>query len=317
MAPDKHAEVVVVGSANVDLIMKAEKLPRPGETVTNAAFSRAFGGKGANQAVAVARAMKRPDSGAAVSFVAAVGRDADADDMVESWTESGIDTRFVVRTDVHTGCASIMVGEGGENLIAAAPGANAVLTPERFDEISDQLTSRKLILLQFETPAETVERVLQFGHSESIPVVWNVAPMKEVRKDLIGMAPVLVVNETEAEMIVEFPVDSTDSASRAATDISSMGPDTVIVTLGRAGSLVLDSGSTYPIPAFAVDAVDTTAAGDTYCGCLVAALAEGKDLRQAVVFASAGAALSVGRLGAQPSIPWRGEIDSFLTERGA
>ena len=310
------SEIVVIGSANIDFIMKMDRLPRVGESVTNATFSQTLGGKGANQAVAAACSSQgagvgEPAAGH-VSLVASIGNDQYAADMLTSWAESGLDTSHVSRVDDHTGSALIMIGEGGNNFISAAPAANDGLLPEHIDSLQSILSAARYILIQFEIPEVTTERILQMAVEVRVPVVWNVAPMRALRSDLIGMAEIVVVNETEAEVITGLTVSDAASAEVAARAIRDLGTASVIVTLGESGSVVVSETGVAAVPAFEVEAVDTTAAGDTYCGCLVTALSEGQSLPDAVRFASAGAALSVGRLGAQPSIPWRREIDEFL-----
>lgn len=311
------SEIVVIGSANIDFIMKMDRLPRAGESIADATFSQALGGKGANQAVAAARSSNGAEAGVPadghVVFVASVGDDQYAADMLLSWAGSGLETSHVSRVAGHTGSALIMIGEGGVNYISAAPAANDKLLPERINALQSILRAARYILIQFEIPESTTERILTVAAEMEVPVVWNVAPMRALRRDLVGMAGIVVVNETEAEAITGLTVSDASGAAAAARAIRELGAGSVIVTLGEAGSVVVSPSGAEAVPAFVVEAVDTTAAGDTYCGCLVTALAEGRDLPGAIRFASAGAALSVGKLGAQPSIPWRREIDEFLT----
>jgi ribokinase len=310
-------QIVVIGSANIDFIMKMDRLPRVGESVTNATFSQALGGKGANQAVAAARSSRGARVGVPaagrVALVASVGSDQYGTDMLESWKESGLLTNHVTRAEGHTGSALIMIGEGGHNFIAAAPAANDQLRPEHIDSLLPVLSAAVVILIQFEVPEDTTERILQVASGVDASLVWNVAPMRALRPDLVGMTDIVVVNETEAELITGIPVTDAATAQKAAGAIRDLGATTAIVTLGEAGSLLVSEDGASLVPAFPVEAVDSTAAGDTYCGCLVTALSEGMKIPQAVRFASAGAALSVGRLGAQPSVPWRSEIDEFIS----
>ena len=302
--------IVVVGSANIDFIMKMERLPRVGESVTSGTFDRAFGGKGANQAVAAARAAGA--GGPGVALVASLGGEPYADDMIASWKEAGLDVSAVIRADTYTGTALIMIGEAGRNYISVAPGANDTVTPERIDAVAHLIAGADYVLTQFEIPEQTLEHLLKTAAAAGVPVVWNVAPMRAVRRDLVGTADTVVVNETEAESITGLAVGDLPSAVAAARSIRDLGARAAIITLGAEGSVVADPDGDAHVKAFPVDAVDTTAAGDTYCGCLVTALAEGRAMPDAVRFASAAAAISVGRLGAQPSIPRRGEIDEFL-----
>jgi ribokinase len=297
----------------MDFIMKVPRLPKVGESVTNARFDQAFGGKGANQAVAVARSGSR--EGREVRLVASVGTDEYAEQMVESWSEAGLSVDSVIRAPGHTGTALIMIGEGGRNYITAAPGANESLTPARLDELAETIQSADYILTQFEIPEETVEHLIRMSAEASVPLIWNIAPMRVVRKDLAGRVDAVIVNETEAELLCGFEVAGTGGGKRAAAAIRELGTRAVIVTLGEEGSVVADEGGVVHVPAFPVEAVDTTAAGDTFCGCMLTALAEGLSLPEAVRFASAGAAISVSRLGAQPSIPCREEIDEFRSGR--
>ncbi|MFP4114346.1 MAG: ribokinase [Spirochaetales bacterium] len=299
--------ITVVGSSNVDLVMKLERLPARGESVTDGTFRRLFGGKGANQAVAAARA------GAAVHFVSCVGDDAYAAEMIAEFQADGIDASHVRREPGESsGTALIMVGESGDNYIAIAPGANRRLDPRRLDSAHALIAESDLLLLQHEIPTETVLRAIEIAAEEHTPVVFNFAPARDFPVDDLAHVDTLVVNETEAASLTGTNVCGEREARRAAGALRKMGVSVAIVTLGAAGSVVSSDDGVELVPAFQAEAVDTTAAGDTYCGCLAAALAEGRPLRDAVRFASAGAALSVRRIGAQASIPRREEIVLLL-----
>lgn len=301
--------VTVVGSSNLDLVMKMARLPKPGETVTEATFTQAFGGKGANQAVGAVRA------GAAVRFVTALGDDQFGDAMLLSYQNDGINTQYITREpETPSGTALIMVDEKGENIISVAPGANDKLTPENVNEAAEAFDGAGVVLLQFEVPASTVARAIERGSDAGATVIWNVAPVRSFDHSILRKVDVLVVNETEAQFLSGSPVTDAHSATAAAGKLQEMGPDTVIVTLGSDGSVVKDRDNAQVVPAYRVTAVDTTAAGDVYCGCLATALADGRTLDDAVRFASAGAALSVQRLGAQPSAPARPEIEAFISQ---
>ncbi|MGC9469269.1 MAG: ribokinase [Anaerolineae bacterium] len=306
--------IVVIGSSNIDFIMKMDHLPARGETVTDATFMQTFGGKGANQAVAAARA------GGNVVFVNCVGDDPYADKMVAGYEESGVQTDYIWHeSGVSSGTALIMIGEGGHNYISVAPGANQRLTPERIDSVRDLIAGAAYVLMQFEIPSETIARALDVAEEVGVPVVWNYAPARPFDVERLRQVGILVVNEPEAAALTGMSVTDRASAQAAASRLRDMGVGTAIVTLGENGSVIASSevdGEIAHVPAFPVEPVDTTAAGDTYCGCLVVALAEGKELPEAVRFASAAAAICVQRLGAQPSTPWRQEIDAFLAERG-
>ena len=302
--------IAVIGSSNIDFAMKMDHLPAVGESVPDAEFVQVFGGKGANQAVAAARA------GGTVSFVNCVGDDPYAGQMVAGFEADGIDTSHLYReTGISSGAALIMVGEGGNNYLSVAPGANYRLTPERIDESRPLIAESAWVLMQYEIARPTVERVLDVASEEGTPVIFNFAPARDFARERLASVHTLVVNENEAATLSGMPVGDEHEARRAAEALRDTGADVVIVTLGPAGSLVVNADGVSRVEAFPVDAVDTTAAGDTYCGCLAVALAEGKSFEDSVRFASAGAAISVGRMGAQPSAPRREEIDRFLGSR--
>ena len=302
--------IVVIGSSNIDFVMKMDRLPERDETVTNATFMQTFGGKGANQAVAAGRA------GGNVTFVNCVGDDPYAARMLAGFRESGIQTEHIYHeSGISSGTALVMIGQGGHNYLSVAPGANDLLTPERIDAVRDQIAQAAYILMQFEIPAPTIARALDIANQEGVPVVWNYAPALPFDVKDLHIVDVLIANEPEASALSSVAVTGVASAQDAAKRLRALGVQTAIVTLGAAGSIVATRETPHGIhiPAFPVEPVDTTAAGDTYCGCLVVALAEGRPLPEAVRFASAAAALCVQHLGAQPSIPWRDEIDVFLS----
>lgn len=304
--------IVVIGSSNVDFIMKMHHLPARDETVTNATFMQTFGGKGANQAVAAGRA------GGDVIFVNCVGDDPYAERMLAGFQESGVNTGCIYKeTGISSGTALVMIGEGGHNYLSVAPGANGRLTPERVDAVRDLVANAAYMLMQFEIPGESIARALDVAAEEGVPVVWNYAPVMPFDVSQLRKVAIVVANEPESSALTGISVTDIVSAKAAALKLRELGAGTAIITLGEAGSVVAagEMPEVVHIPAFPVEAVDTTAAGDTYCGCLVVALAEGKLLVDAVRFASAAGALCVQRMGAQPSIPWREEIDAFLNER--
>jgi ribokinase len=208
-----------------------------------------------------------------------------------------------------------MIGEGGHNYLSVAPGANGRLTPARIDAVRALIANAAYVLMQFEIPSVSIARALDIAAQEDISVVWNYAPANPFDVSQLEKVAIAVVNEPEASVLTGIPVTGRASAREAALKLRDLGAGAGIVTLGEDGS-VIASAETGPdvvhVPAFPVGPVDTTAAGDTYCGCLVVALAEGYSLVEAVRFASAAAALCVQKLGAQPSTPWRGEIDAFL-----
>jgi ribokinase len=302
-------KIVVVGSSNTDMIVKLSHLPKPGETVSGGAFSTAAGGKGANQAVAAARA------GAEVRLVARVGDDSFGEQAIAGFVGDGIDVSHVVRNPAApSGVALIFVDDGGENCIAVAPGANATLTPEDVDAAKELITGADVMVMQLETPIESVERAAALAREHGVRVILNPAPARPLNDELLANVSILTPNESEAELLTGIQVEDDESAAAAARALVARGVDTVILTLGSRGAYVYEAGSGELVPGFEVEAVDTTAAGDVFNGSLAVGLAEGKPLTEAVRFANAAAALSVTKLGAQPSAPTRSEIESFLGE---
>jgi len=303
--------IVVVGSANVDYLMSMERLPRRGETVTDAEFTQAFGGKGANQAVAVARAAGE------CRFISAVGDDPNADGMVSSWAKAGVDVSSVFRcSGISSGAALIMIDENGENYLSIAPGSNYRLTVEAVEKHAALLAGARFILLQYEIPVETISWIIDFAQSHTVETIWNFAPARPFPGEYEGRVDYLIVNETEAGFLANEEVVGTPAAARCARMLLERGARQVVVTLGSAGCVVADSESVVTMPSFAVQAVDTTAAGDVFCGALSVALLEGRSFHEAARFASAASAICVTQLGAQPSAPSREAIDAFLAERG-
>lgn len=295
-------KVAVVGSINADMILAVARLPKPGETVLGGEFSLAGGGKGANQAVAAARA------GASVSFVARVGDDPFGREAVARFAEEGIDTVHVLRDGAApTGVALIFVDAAGENCIGVASGANAKLSPADIDAARDVIAGAKVLLVQLETPVETVTHAIRVAHDAGVMVVLNPAPAQALPSEVLRMLSVITPNRGEAEALTG-EVTTREAAAR----LHAMGVPRVIVTLGGEGVSVSEEGQTWQVPAHAVEPVDTTAAGDVFNGALAASLAEGAVLRDAVRFANAAAALSVQKMGAQPSVPSRAGIEEFL-----
>lgn len=303
-------KIVVIGSSNVDLIMKTEHLPAKGETVTGGVFMQVYGGKGANQAVAAAKA------GGEVVFVSCVGEDAYTPQMIRNYQNENIDTRFVFdENNIASGHALIMIDSKGENIISVAPGANNLLLPEKIELAASAFDDAAMIVMQFEIPEETIKYVIDFANRKNIPVMWNVAPARAFDFTYIPKVNILVLNEIEAGFLAGMPVENEEDAENAARVLVKKGVEKVIITLGSKGAFVLSVNEKVSVASYKVDAVDTTAAGDTFCGALAVALTEGKSLKSSLEFASAAAAISVTRMGAQPSAPNREEIDRFILER--
>ncbi len=300
--------IIVVGSSNTDMVVKVPALPRPGETVLGGAFYTAAGGKGANQAVAAARA------GGAVTFVACVGDDAFGAQAVQGFEDDGIDTAYVFKVPAApSGVALIMVDGSGENSIAVASGANALLRPQHVEQARDVIAGAGVLLAQLETPLETVAAAIELAARHGVRVILNPAPAQVLDEAILQHVSVLTPNVSEATLLTGLPLD--DDASRlddAATALLSMGVGAVLITLGARGLYMAAPGIREQLPAFLVQPEDTTGAGDVFNGALAVALAEQQPLRDAARFAAAAAALSVTRRGAQPSAPRRDEIVRLL-----
>jgi ribokinase len=305
-------QIVVIGSSNVDLIMKMSHLPQRGETVTDAIFLQTFGGKGANQAVAAARA------GGRVAMINCVGDDRYGAAIRGNLGEAGIDIEGVfAESGVASGTALVMIGDAGDNYLSVAPGANYRLTRAQIDQCRPSIADAAMIVLQCEILPDTLQYVIEIAAEHRRPIMLNLAPARPLPDACLQKLTYLIVNESEAEFLCGARVDSLAAAQAAAQAIRARGPAVVIVTLGAQGACLCSDEGTLHVPGFAVQPVDATAAGDTFCGSMAAALVEGRPLAEGIRFASAAAAIAVARLGAQPSIPQREEIDRFLRERGA
>ncbi len=301
-------KIVVIGSSNVDFVMKMDRLPQVGETITNALFMQTFGGKGANQAVGAARA------GGEVWFINCVGDDAFGPLLRENLQQAGVHVDYVrAEKGVASGAALVMVGGAGENCISVAPGANYRLTPSMLPALEPLLREGGMLVLQYEILPEMLYAAIDLAHALGLPVMFNLAPARPFDAAHLSKIDYLVVNETEAQSLCGFAVDGAERVEEAAEALLAQGAGTVVITLGAQGAYLASSDLRQTIPAFQVDAVDTTAAGDVFCGALAVALVEGKSLPDAARFASAASAISVTRLGAQPSAPGREEIEQFLS----
>lgn len=303
--------LVVLGSINADHILNLETFPTPGETVTGNQYQVAFGGKGANQAVAAGR------SGANIAFIACTGDDDTGERIRKQLASDNIDIAPVsVVAGESTGVALIFVNAEGENVIGIHAGANAALTTERVEAQRGIIAGAEALLMQLESPVESVLAAAKIAHENHTSVVLNPAPARVLSDELLALVDIITPNETEAEKLTGIRVENDDDAARAALALHDKGIGTVIITLGSRGVWASVNGEGRRVPGFKVKAIDTIAAGDTFNGALVTALLEGKAMDDAIRFAHAAAAIAVTRKGAQPSVPWRKEIDEFLSQQG-
>lgn len=299
--------LTVVGSINIDHVIRLAQFPRPGETLTGSDYQIVPGGKGANQAVAAARA------GAQTRFIACVGDDALAKTLVEGFVADGINTEAIASmSGVNTGVALIQVNDEGENTISLAAGANARLTPEQLQRHIDGLACEQL-LLQLEIPLNTNIAAATRAKAQGARVVLNPAPAQALPDALLSLVDMITPNETEAERLTGIRVNDDAGAAQAAAALHAKGINTVIITLGARGVWLSEQGQPGQLlSGFKVSAIDTTAAGDTFNGALLAALQQAQPLITAIRFAQAAAALSVTRSGAQTSIPYLADIQALL-----
>jgi ribokinase len=300
--------IVVIGSSNTDMVVRTATLPRPGETLLGGEFMTAAGGKGANQAVAARRA------GGHVAYIARIGTDMFGQQSLTGWEKEGIDVTHVTQDPkAPSGVALIFVSQKGENSIAVAGGANNKLSPSLIKNAAPLIRSASTVLMQLETPLETIQAAAQIAAKAGVRVILNPAPAQPLPADLLRLVDVLTPNETEAELLTGIRIRNEKDALKAAASLQQARAKNVIITLGSKGALVAAAGAKPQfIPAFKVTPVDTTAAGDTFNGALAVALGEGRELVDAASFASAAAAISITRIGAQPSAPKRKEIEKLL-----
>lgn len=304
-------KLVVLGSINADHILNLESFPTPGETVTGHHYQVAFGGKGANQAVAAGR------SGADIAFIACTGDDDIGERVRRQLLSDGIDVAPVRAVkDQSTGVALIFVNAEGENVIGIHAGANAALSVEQVEAEKARIAGAQALLMQLESPLESVLAAAKIAHQHQTTVVLNPAPARELSDELLALVDILTPNETEAEKLTGIRVENDDDAANAARVLHDKGIGIVMITLGSRGVWVSHEGQGRRVPGFKVQAIDTIAAGDTFNGAFVTALLEGIALDEAIRFAHAAAAIAVTRKGAQPSVPWREEIDEFLRQQG-
>ncbi len=301
-----NPRIVVVGSANTDFVLPVPELPSKGQTVLGSQFTVARGGKGANQAVAAARL------GADVTFVARLGTDSFGNEAINAYKQDGIRTDFIIQDpEIHSGVALILVNPKGENTISVGPEANSRLTAEDVALATEAIREADCLLVQLEIPLDAVQAALQIAHEHQVRTILNPAPAQKLPPEMLKLVDTLTPNETEAAILAgqDPAAIHTDSLPQLA---SILGIPNMIVTLGSKGACILQQGQMNFISPFSITPVDTTASGDAFNGALAVALASGKSFPQAVRFANAAGAITATRLGAQPSLPTRQELDQFI-----
>ena len=297
-----QGNILVIGSSNTDMTVKTKALPKPGETVLGGIFTMGAGGKGANQAVAARRL------GGEVKFICKVGRDIFGDNAIAHYQQEGLDTGGILRSELPSGVALISVDEHAENCIVVASGANNDLTEADIEAVAGDIRNCGILLLQLEIPVPSVVKAARIAHEAGATVVLNPAPACPLPDELFRYVDLFIPNETELSTFSGLPVSDEASAAKAAAAMQAKGVGKLIVTMGSKGSLICEGGEPVFVPARKVKAVDTTAAGDTFCGALCVALSEGRGLKEAAEFATAASALTVQKMGAQDSIPYRKDL---------
>ncbi len=301
--------IAVVGSSNMDLVVKSKRIPVTGETILGGDFIMVPGGKGANQAVAAAKL------GAQVFFIAKLGDDIFGLQSLNNFKKEGVNTKYVLQTkDAPSGVALIMVDDEGNNVIVVAPGANHKLSPEDVKEAESDIASSGALVAQLEVPIETIEFAAELANKSKVPFILDPAPAQKLSPELLNMVDVLTPNETEAQILTGIEVKDQESAEAAAKKLLEYGVKNVILTMGASGYLSVGKEGKEFVPARKVTAADSTAAGDAFTGSLAVGLAKGQTLSEAASFANNVAAVSVTRMGAQPSMPTVEEIERFIRE---
>ena len=302
-------KVVVIGSANVDLTIRVERLPQLGETVSGGEFYTSFGGKGANQAVAAHKA------GAEVRFLAKVGCDQNGEAIIKNLEALGLTSGGILRDESrNSGVALIMVDRMGSNTIAVAPGSNRNLTEEDIHRAESDISWGEVLLIQLEVPMPTVKEALRLAKAHGLRTILNPAPARRLPEEIVALVDILTPNEIEAGTLTGDMAEDLNEATRAASKLLESGAGHVIITLGERGACWVQRDRVQAFPAFPVTAVDSTAAGDAFNGALALALAEEWLMQEAISFANAAGALTVTKKGAQDSLPTREEIAYLLMQ---
>jgi len=303
------AKIIVIGSSNTDMVVQTNHIPVPGETVLGGKFFMNPGGKGANQAVAVARL------GGKVVFITKIGRDKFGAELLKNFKEEGINTEFAsIHKTEPTGVALITLGEKAENSIVVSPGANNALKKKNINKALEEIKKADIILIQLEIPLKIVKQVISIGKEYGKKVILNPAPAQKLEDELYQDLYAIIPNETEAEIMTGVKVTDTESAKKAAMVFREKGVANVIITMGDKGAFVLSNDVSEIISSCKVEAVDTTAAGDTFSGAFVVGINNGMSLREAVEFANRSASLAVTKFGAQSSIPYLKDLELIYKE---
>lgn len=303
-----NKRILVIGSSNTDMTIKSDNLPLPGQTILGGRFVMGPGGKGANQAVAAKRL------GGNVEFICKVGHDIFGKNAADGYKKEGIDISHILYSTEPSGVALILVDKTGENVISVAPGANGGLSVEDIESIANVIKEADYLILQLEIPTDAVIRAAKIAHEAGVYVILNPAPACKLPNELFQYISLITPNQTETELMTGVKLINEQSFITAVENFNRMGVKDVIITLGSKGSLVCYDGKNEFVPAIKVDAVDATAAGDTFCGAVCVALSQGKNLKEAAVFATKAASLTVQKMGAQDSIPSITDINMFSNQ---
>lgn len=305
----QRTKILVIGSLNMDLVVHVPRVPQDGETILGTEFNHYFGGKGANQAVAVAR------QGVKTIMAGRVGADPFGQDQIASLRKEGIETDYLLIDEEQTsGVASIVIDERGNNRIMVIPGANGAVSLRDIEALEPVMAECSCVVIQLEIPMETVLAAIRRAHAQGAKVILNPAPAQNLPLDIYPYITVITPNESEAQLLTGVEVRDRDSARKAAQVLLDRGVLAVVITLGSQGVYGLTLAGEFEIQAHQVNVVDTVAAGDTFTGALAALIGEGRSLKQAAKYANAAAALAVTRRGAQPSVPRRDEVLKFMAK---
>jgi len=305
-----QAKIAVVGSLNMDLVARAPHMPQAGETILGGDLHTLPGGKGANQAVAAARL------GSQVSMIGRVGQDAFAQPLLDNLAQAGVDHTFVTQdAAAATGVALIIVDDAGQNMIVVTSGANMRLSPSDVEQAERVIAEANVLLLQLESPLETVIRAAELARQHNVTVILNPAPAQPLPASLLSLVDILVPNESETSLLTGLPIENETQAQTAAQALRKMGVQTVILTLGERGALLVNEQITERLPAYPVTPIDTTAAGDAFIGGLATDLAQSHPIQHAIRWGNAAGGLATTKLGAQPSLPTHGEVEAMVGER--